>query len=363
MFRSTVLSAVVLAVCLAGTPHVTLAQDQPAQPAAKAPKIVFEPEKLDIGTLADTEKSGGTFIVKNEGDAVLILTGLGSSCGCTEPRIGGQAVTGGKTPSPIRVEIAPGESTTIEVSYNPLGKQDQDIQKVTVQSNDPVRPSVELELIAHVEPLVRVDPRVLNLGDIARGESSVFTFKVSGSTPEFRVTRVTVNGIDTVRAKIVRSKEVQRLGGKSNEFQVELTTDATAKPGMLRGTALVRTNDSRRPFTSVEIMGRIVGDLAFNESRVAFGNLKAGHSGEKTFRLHSKSGKPFDIVGLEQPSEDNHRVELSFKPVDATRTAYDITAHVTAPMQPGGVRGTIIVKTNYPDEEQVTMPFFAIVTE
>lgn len=363
MFKARMLSAVVLGVCLASASHVTLAQDQPAQPAAKAPKIVFEPEKLDIGKLADIEKSGGTFIVKNAGDAVLILTGLGSSCGCTEPRIAGQQVAGGKTPAPIRVEIAPGDSTTIEVSYNPLGKQDQDIQKITVQSNDPARPSVELELIAHVEPLVRVDPRVLNLGDIARGESSVFTFKVSGSTPDFRVTRVTVNGIDAVRARITGSKEVQRLGGKSNEFTVELTTDGTAKPGLLRGTALVRTNDSRRPFTSVEVMGRIVGDLALNESRVAFGNLKAGHSGEKTFRLHSKSGKPFDIVAVEQASEDNHRVQLSFKPVDSSKTAYDVTAHITAPMQPGGLRGTIVIKTNYPDEEQVTMPFFGIVTE
>lgn len=363
MFKSTILAAV--AFCLAGAPCMIFAQDgqRPAQPAGPAPKIVFETEELDIGSMSDTDKGEGTFILRNAGDATLIITGLGSSCGCTEPRIGGVVVSGGKTPAPVRVEIAPGESTTIEVNYNPLGKQDKDVQKVTIECNDPARPRIELQLIAHVEPLVRVDPRVLNLGDIDRGKSSTFTFKVSGSTPDFRVTRVTVNGIDSVRARILGSKEIQRLGGKSNEFEIELASDGSARPGQLRGTALVRTNDPRRPFTSIEIMGRIVGDLALSESRVAFGNLKVGHSSEKTFRIHSKMGQPFEILALDQPGEDNHRLQLSYKPVDDKKTAYDITAHLTAPMQPGGVRGTIIVRTNYPDEENVSMPFFAIVTE
>lgn len=359
------MTAGLLGAMVAFASPTAAAQDQPARPSqpAATPKIVFEAEEIHLGKLLDTEKGQGEFKLRNEGNAPLVINRLSSSCGCTEPKIGGVTVTGGKSPEPIHVEIAPGESTTIEVSYNPLGKQDIDTQKVEIETNDPLRPRITLNVLAQVEPLVRVDPRVLAMGDMSRGEPIRYVFKVSGSTSDFRATRVTVNGIPGLRARVAGSKEIERIGGTTSQYEIEITGDGAMKPGDFQGTALVRTNDSRRPFVSVHIMGRILGDLAMSEPRLAFGNLKPGEAVEKTFRIQSKLGKPFEILDVTQQDGDSHRLEFSFKPADGTNTVYEVTARLRAPERAAGVRGSIIIKTNYPDEEEQTLTFTALVTE
>lgn len=86
-------------------------------------KIEFETNSHDFGTISET---GGPavydFVFKNTGNAPLLLSNVRASCGCT-------------TPSWSRQPIAPGQTGSIKVSYNPLRRPGRFNKSITINSN------------------------------------------------------------------------------------------------------------------------------------------------------------------------------------------------------------------------------------
>jgi hypothetical protein len=105
---------------LALTLACTLAFAQ-AEKNPNAPKIAFETDVIDYGTINQNADGKREFKFTNTGKEPLIITNCKGSCGCT-------------VPSWPKEPIAPGESGVIEVKYatnrvGPINKS------VTVNSN------------------------------------------------------------------------------------------------------------------------------------------------------------------------------------------------------------------------------------
>lgn len=100
-----------------------IAQDL-ATPLSEVPttKITFDETEYDFGTVVTGEQVSQIYTFKNTGDEPLILTNAKGSCGCTVPRW-------------PREPIAPGETASIEVSFNSENKRGKRNQKVTITSN------------------------------------------------------------------------------------------------------------------------------------------------------------------------------------------------------------------------------------
>ena len=86
------------------------------------PKMVFEKELYNFGTISQGEKVQFSYKFKNEGEAELIITSAKGSCGCTVP----------KWP---KAPIAPGEKGEIEVVFDSNGKSGKQHKKVTIVAN------------------------------------------------------------------------------------------------------------------------------------------------------------------------------------------------------------------------------------
>ena len=86
------------------------------------PKMVFEEEVYDFGTISQGEKAKFSYNFKNEGTADLIITSAKGSCGCT-------------VPSWPKEPIAPGASATIDVVFDSNGKKGVQNKKVTIVAN------------------------------------------------------------------------------------------------------------------------------------------------------------------------------------------------------------------------------------
>ena len=84
--------------------------------------IKFEKEEHDFGTLLQGEVVSYSFHFTNEGNAPLLISEVGSSCGCTV----------GDYP---REPIAPGKSGAIKVTYNSSGHHGFQSRYLTVLSN------------------------------------------------------------------------------------------------------------------------------------------------------------------------------------------------------------------------------------
>ncbi|WP_130734198.1 DUF1573 domain-containing protein [Flavobacterium sp. J27] len=97
--------------------------NQPVKPVdGKYPKIQFNKLEHDFGTIKSGEKVETEFMVKNIGEADLIILEAHGSCGCT-------------VPNPPKEPIKPGSSAPIKVSFDSTGKTGQQSKTVTLTTN------------------------------------------------------------------------------------------------------------------------------------------------------------------------------------------------------------------------------------
>ncbi len=99
------------------------------------PKIVFNKDSHDFGTIVQGEVVTYTFLYRNEGEGGLVLTSASSSCGCTVPNYS-------KEP------LLPGEQGKLEVVFDSKGKMGVQNKTVGIRTNGvPVRKILKI----HVE--------------------------------------------------------------------------------------------------------------------------------------------------------------------------------------------------------------------
>ncbi len=97
-------------------------QEAAAKPADQAvgPKLKFESEQIDFGTIEQNSEPFRTIKISNVGDAPLLITNARGSCGCTVPTV-------------PKKPIAPGESAEMKVRYDTkrLGKINKTVTLTT----------------------------------------------------------------------------------------------------------------------------------------------------------------------------------------------------------------------------------------
>jgi hypothetical protein len=126
------------------TAPATNTQTQPVSDNPNAPKIEFEKETIDYGTIEHKSDGNREFVFKNTGKEPLIITNCKGSCGCTVP-------TWPKEP------IAPGATASIKVKYA-TDRVGPFTKTVTVTSNAST-PTKTLKITGKVLPDPNAQPQ------------------------------------------------------------------------------------------------------------------------------------------------------------------------------------------------------------
>ncbi|MEN6370824.1 MAG: DUF1573 domain-containing protein [Armatimonadota bacterium] len=147
-----------------------------------APSIVFDKTEQDIGEVEGGKTVKVVFPFTNNGDEPLVIKSVNGSCGCTITKA-------------LATRIEPGESSSIEVEFKAKATATKARNPVTVNCNDPAKPTVELMVIGKVIPIVTFSPERLNLGTIKAGTTMEETVLVTPRHPEkFNLKNVSVAG-------------------------------------------------------------------------------------------------------------------------------------------------------------------------
>lgn len=105
---------------------------------ANAPKIAFETETFDFGTIKAGAKVENSFKFTNSGKSELVIRKTKASCGCT-------AI------SPEKTKLKPGESSVIKFVYDSTNKKGNESKTITVITNDPIGHTKTLTIKGVVE--------------------------------------------------------------------------------------------------------------------------------------------------------------------------------------------------------------------
>lgn len=364
MLQRTILSAAFASLVLVCS---TVAQDKPVpapapepkpvQEAKPAPKIVAEPATLELGRMLDDKSVHGTINLRNDGDADLVISGATSTCGCTIPTFAGSKMdTDKKQAATTTVTLKPGETTAVDVEFHPAGKHGDQTQKVTIKSNDPARRELVVDVKATVQPIVQIDPAIVNFGEIERNESKTVVATITGRTPDFAIPMVTT-GSEFITAKVLDTTDKEVDGVKTREVRVQFTL-AAAKAMSIAGSATVRTTDPRRRILSLPMQGTVLGDLALDPAKLTVGLASPGDAVQKSIRIRSRSGKPFKILDVKERGLETSPATWTIADAGSDAPgASDLLLTFTAPKKPGMWRGTLVLTTDVPDQEKIEVPY------
>jgi len=120
-------------------PSIQVKEKKPAKAyVAKKPKIEFEETSWNFGEITEGDIVEKKFKFTNTGKAPLQILATSASCGCTIPSF------------PF-LDIAPGESNVIGVTYNSVSKEGKQTPEITIESNTEPKVTI-LKLYGYVKP-------------------------------------------------------------------------------------------------------------------------------------------------------------------------------------------------------------------
>jgi len=106
--------------------------------ALAGPRLTFEHRAFDFGEVLQGKIVEHRFTFSNTGDAELVIRDATTPCGCT-------------VVLPDKKQLAPGETGHLDVTYDSAARSGDVERIITVTSNDPVEPELELTVTAHVD--------------------------------------------------------------------------------------------------------------------------------------------------------------------------------------------------------------------
>jgi hypothetical protein len=331
-----------------------------AEGSAGGPRLVVDRESHDFGVAAQEQEVHAEFTITNAGDALLEKP-------ATEKTAGIKAVADcgcyGTTLS--ATEIPPGGTATLKVSFRTLMLVGPITKRLTLHSNDPVRPMVTITLRILVGAGVVVDPGRIYFGDVLAGSTptgSVFAKWLEGVGKPFQVTAVEVPGhAEAIQVTTAPHEEKQVLRRDAENQPVEGTwkgtkvTFAFVKPppvGMLSASALLRTDHPDYPRIEVPLTVNVSGRVWVQSRTVNFGWLKAGETKRNTFAVRPFN-KEVKLGSLQAVARRGKVLVEVTREEKGPSPGWRVTASVPKDAPPGKIDDVIDLTTDVPGEERI----------
>ncbi len=304
------------------------------------PRMQVDEPVFDFGRVEQGEKVTHDFLFTNQGNRDLRVQSVKTSCGCTA------AVIAADT-------IPPGTEGTIQATFDTKRFAGQKAKAIRVHTNDPLNPVTTLTLRGEITVEVQVQPAQLYLGRLQRGSPITRTITILyDENKSLEITDIT----NANPAISVRAEDVQVEGKKGKALRVSVSK--TARRGPLKDTITVTTTSQKKPTISIPVVGSVEGDISVSPSQVSFGVVRQGVGETRTVRIKNRSAQPLGI-GKVRSSLDTVKPELT----EVTPgKEFELRLHITGDTEPGRIRGSIEVMTDHPEETQLTIPLFGIVS-
>lgn len=330
----------------------------PPPAAGKARIEVLEPDH-DFGAVrqGDVKSISHTWALKNIGEENLLLTKVKPSCGCT-------AAVASAT------EIAPGATATVQATLNPKGKFGSQSISVRVSTNDPTHSTQVLRLSGTILSGWRVLPVHLDFARVGKAETVTKEVTVSSQYMKddktYRITHLKTSGPDiaAVTEEAAPQEGVQEgKGFLEIRRKVKVTLDTGETEGDHSGTLWIATDDPGSPTHSVTIRWFVEGDLTFNPSKLFVSEVR-GRRVARDLVLDSHSGRAFDVTAVEVTGNSGQsgdvEVQLKADVSNPTHKVYSVSPNIQSDKPTETRSGKIILKTNIPEQSEISVPYTAI---
>ena len=335
------LAAVLLAVTAIGGVYAEETNTPAAKPAA-APMLKFDKTVYDFGTTSLVDTITGTFTFSNAGDADLKIGKPAPSCGCTVASVKPDA-------------LKPAETGELVFTVRVGGARGPLEKHITVPSNDPQSPSINLTIKADMKQVIEVLPGVVSLGNILQGAITNVTVHIR------RTDGKKLNITNTEAAnKFVRTR-IQPMEASTDEVaNVVIEVEGEGAPRTFSDVVKLYLDDSKTPAVNISLTGRLVGDVAIAPEALYWGISDPEHWATNqtetmtTRRITVTSSKPGQPLEVSNVTSTIKELTVEIVPMEKGKS-FSLVAKLSEPPKES-TKGTITFSTNMPRQPKIEVP-------
>lgn len=323
-------------------PPVPDAGDRTAEPE---PKLFVAERLFELGELIEGDKGVATWLIENHGDADLVIDHIKVGCGCTAVQL--------KDEEKI---IKPDGKLNLTAEFDSHRRRGSQRKSVTVYTNDPSEPALQLELTAHVSALFDVKPmRALPLRMLRRGETGNRPIEL---TPATGRKTLDVVAIDIPPGAPLTARVEDADDAKSGGKKIFFTVSKDAPLGTV-DTAMQLTIDVDGVKRDVEIRarGEVVADLIWLPKIVDVTRVASARGNSLApVTLKSTDTATFEVLG----ASAGPLLDVDFKPISGAKpgTGYEFVMTIRDDAPAGPFAADLEVNTTSFDQPLIRVPVF-----
>jgi hypothetical protein len=301
-----------------------------------APKISIDNNNHSFGKITPDKTLTHKFNITNNGDALLTIKEIRESCACSRGTV-------------QKKQLSPGDTTSLEVSFNPAGMVGNVHKTVELLSDDPVNPKVQLTFTASVVYEIMPSNSVVFFNEISRYETAESTVRLESGNGQ----PVVIKEIQTPGPYI--TCETQKDG---DDIIMNIKMN-----GQLIPKHQTKASDVLTVNTTSKKVSKIPITIEWNTQSVITTSLKriiwngnAGNELRTAVILNHSYGKSFSILGVKSTSPYIEAVNLSKN--SAAEHKFDVI--MTSKAKAGMYQEKLILRLDDPEQRELEIGIAAI---
>jgi len=303
-----------------------LSADQAEQsvPAALALETV-----KDFGVVNKGQRVTHEFQIRNDGEAVLLITEVRPSCGCTVAEYD-------KT-------VAPGATGKVKATVDTRNFKGGIAKSVRVFTNDPANPQIDLVIKANVRSQIEVDPGYARFIAVYGEPQKTSVQSVwSGDRRELQILEA-VSPYPFVKVSYQEAKEDERHKGVAGrQWQVEVKLDEDAPVGPMADFIVLTTNHPKLKTLRIPISGFVRPVMSVTPRIADFGRRELSEPQTASLEIRNLSSAAVD---LGQITTDIAGLDAEIEPLEEGRL-FKVLLTLQPGMAKGDFEGLVTISTN-----------------
>lgn len=302
-----------------------------AQGAAGKPKAVAVEPIKDVGFVTKGEMASNEFVIRNDGDAPLELREVRAACGCTV--------------ADYDKVIAPGKTGKVRVTVDTKSFNGPTAKGVTVYTNDPAAPTIELTVRADIGQFVKVKPgyaRFISVQGEEKEGRIVQTLWTPDKSP-LQIVKVE-SPYPFLNVRFWEAKPEERLAENADQQQwkVEIHLSNDAPIGPLTEPVKIHTSHPKQKLVQIPISGFIRPVMAVTPSVVDMGQVNGADLVKFSLNVRNFATEPIKVTGI---AGDVQGLNAKIEPLQEGRE-YQVQVTFQPAAQKGPVNGKLTLTTD-----------------
>lgn len=253
--------------------------------------LFIEPNRLDFGEAWEQQALPLVLPIENKGTTTVHVAHFTTSCLCTNIE-------------PTSLTIPPGGlrevRLVIDLTKRCRSEADKSLRDFRLQliphleSSGPGR-AAGWVLSGRVRSPLHFDPALLDVGEV-----SVLA-QPMGATRTLVTTHVPLANLEVSRQSARWDVQVKPVGEGRSQFEVLVTPAQRLPLGEIKfdlALVPVRATGERLPEQTVTVLGQVVADVKPSLPVIPLGALRVGRTAGEILSLHSRTSRPFDVLGV-----------------------------------------------------------------